>query len=128
MRNELKHYINGEWVDPTGSETMEVINPATEEVLGHISVGTQADLDRAVQAARSAFSSYSQTSKDYRIDMLEKIADEYEKRKDDLVGVITEELGAPLQLSENLHYKMGHAHFKQAAEELRNFSFTEKRG
>lgn len=127
MRDYLKHYINGEWVESTGSETMEVINPATEEVMGHISMGTQEDLDRAVRAARNAFPSFSQTSKEYRIELLEKIADEYEKRKDDLVEVITEELGAPLKVSEKVHFMMGYSHFKQAAEELRNFSFTEKR-
>ncbi|WP_257349853.1 aldehyde dehydrogenase family protein [Pseudalkalibacillus decolorationis] len=128
MRNELKHYINGEWVESTGTETMEVINPATEEVIGHISLGTKEDLDLAVQAAREAFPSFSQTSKEYRIDLLEKIADEYEKRKDDLIEVITEELGSPLSISEKVHYMMGYTHFKQAAKELRDFSFIEKRG
>lgn len=127
MRNYLKHYINGEWVESTGSETMEVINPATEEVMGNISLGTEEDLDKAVQAARAAFPSFSQTTKEYRIELLEKIADEYAKRKDDLIKVITAELGAPLKLSENVHYNMGYSHFKQAAEELKNFSFIEKR-
>lgn len=127
MRNDLKHYINGEWVASTGSETMEVINPATEEVIGQISLGTEADLDKAVQAARAASSSFSQTTKAYRIELLEKIADEYEKRKDELIKVITEELGAPLSLSEKVHYSMGYNHFKQAAKELKDFSFIEKR-
>src|SRR5690625_2097427 len=127
MRNDLKHYINGEWVESTGSETIEVINPATEEVIGHISAGTEEDLDKAVQAARKAFPTFSQTTKEYRIDVLERIAEEYEKRKDDLIKVITEELGAPLSLSEKVHYNMGYSHFKQAAEELRNFCFIEER-
>lgn len=128
MKNYLKHYINGEWVESTGSETMDVINPATEEVIGSISMGTEEDLNRAVKAARDAFPSFSQTSKEYRIELLEKIADEYEKRKDELIEVMTEELGAPLSISKNVHYMMGHSHFKQAAQELRDFSFTEKRG
>lgn len=128
MRNNLKHYINGEWVASTGSETIDVVNPATEKVMGRISNGTQEDLDKAVQAARAAFPSFSQTSKAYRVELLEKIADEYAKRKDDIIQVITEELGAPLKVSENVHYNMGYAHFKQAAEELKNFSFTEERG
>jgi len=127
MRNYLKHYINGEWVESTGSETMDVVNPATEEVMGRISLGTQEDLDKAVQAARAAFPSFSKTTKEYRIELLEKIAEEYAKRKDDIIEVITEELGAPLKLSENVHYNMGYSHFKQAAEELRNFSFIEER-
>lgn len=127
MRNYLTHYINGQWVESTGSETTEVINPATEEIIGHISLGTEEDLDKAVQAARAAFPSFSQTTKAYRIELLEKIADEYEKRKDDLIKVITKELGAPLSISENVHYMMGYNHFKQAAEELKDFSFIEKR-
>lgn len=127
MRNYLTHYINGQWVESTGSETTEVINPATEEVIGHISLGTKEDLDKAVQAARAAFPSFSKTTKEYRIDLLEKIANEYEKRKDDLIKVITEELGAPLSISKNVHYMMGYNHFKQAAEELKDFSFIEKR-
>ncbi|MYL52553.1 aldehyde dehydrogenase family protein [Pontibacillus yanchengensis] len=126
--NQLKHYINGEWVESTGSETEPVINPATEEKLGEISLGTQEDLDKAVSAAKAAFPSFSQTSKEERIEMLERIVEEYEKRKDELIEVMTDELGSPLTVSENVHYKMGRAHFAQAAESLRNFSFTEDRG
>lgn len=127
MRNYLKHYINGEWIDSEGSETMEVINPATEEVMGHISVGTRQDLDKAVQAAQEAFPSFSQTSREYRVDLLEQIATEYEKRKGDLIEVMTEELGSPRTFSEEVHYMMGYNHFKQAAAELRTFPFSEKR-
>ena len=71
---------------------MEVINPATEEVMGHISMGTEIYFDRAVKPVRDAFPSFSETSKEYRVELLEKIADEYEKRKDELIEVMTEEL------------------------------------
>ncbi|WP_173917680.1 aldehyde dehydrogenase family protein [Halobacillus sp. Marseille-Q1614] len=128
MRNYLKHYINGEWVESTGSETEEVINPATEEVIGKISLGTKEDLDKAVQAARDAFQSFSQTTKEERIEMLENIAKEYEKRKDEIIETITDELGSPLELSEKVHYMMGYNHFSQAAESLKEFSFMEDRG
>ncbi|WP_079528376.1 aldehyde dehydrogenase family protein [Halobacillus hunanensis] len=128
MRNYLKHYINGEWIDSTGSETEDVINPATEEVIGKISFGTKEDLDKAVQAARDALPAFSQTPKEERIEMLEKIAAEYERRKDDLIEVMTDELGAPLSISEKVHYKMGYSHFSQAAESLKDFSFMEQRG
>ncbi|UOQ95010.1 aldehyde dehydrogenase family protein [Halobacillus shinanisalinarum] len=128
MRNQVKHYINGEWVESTGSETEEVMNPATEEVMGKISLGTKEDLDKAVKAARDALPSFSQTTKEERVEMLEKIAEEYEKRKDELIEVMTDELGAPLSISEKVHYKMGYAHFSQAAESLKEFSFTEQRG
>ncbi|WP_430787937.1 aldehyde dehydrogenase family protein [Virgibacillus flavescens] len=128
MRNELKHYINGEWIESTGNETEEVINPATEEVIGKISMGTKEDLDKAVAAAKAAFPSFSQTSKEERIDMLERIVTEYEKRKDDLIETMTDELGSPLKISEKVHYNMGYAHFSEAAKALKDFSFTEERG
>ncbi|WP_059103520.1 aldehyde dehydrogenase family protein [Shouchella shacheensis] len=128
MRDYLKHYINGEWVESTGNETMDVINPATEEVAGRISLGTLEDLDRAVQAARNAFPTFSKTSKEERVRLLEAIADEYEKRKDDFIEAITEELGSPLSISEKVHYSMGLNHFRETARVLKDFSFTEERG
>ncbi|AIF43034.1 aldehyde dehydrogenase [Virgibacillus sp. SK37] len=127
MRNDLKHYINGEWIDSTGTETTEVINPATKEVIGQISLGTEEDLDKAVQAARNAFPTYSTTSREERVDLLEKIAAEYENRKQDLIETITEELGSPITKSEEIHYQMGYNHFKQAAEELKHFQFMDER-
>ncbi|AXF55625.1 aldehyde dehydrogenase family protein [Salicibibacter kimchii] len=128
MRNYINHYINGEWVESSGSETMEVINPATEEVAGRISLGTQEDLNRAVKAARETFPHFSTTSKEYRIELLESIAKEYKNRKSDLIDAITEELGSPVGITENVHYKMGLGHFETAAEQLKDFEFTERRG
>jgi len=128
IRIELKHFINGEWVESTGFKTIDVINPATEEVIGRISDGTLEDLNQAVAAARAAFPSISRSSKEERIALLNRIADEYEKRKSDLVEVITQELGAPLTLSEQVHYNMGLGHFRQAAKELQSLEFTERRG
>lgn len=127
MRNHLKHYINGEWIESTGQETEEVINPATEEVIGTISLGTKEDLDKAVKAARDAYPAFSQTSKEERIEMLENIAAEYENRKDEIIDTITDELGSPLAISEKVHYMMGYNHFSQAAESLKDFSFIEDR-
>ena len=128
MRNYLKHYINGEWVESTGNETEDVINPATEEVIGTISMGTKEDLDRAVQAARDAFPTFSQTSKEERIELLENIAAEYEARKEEIIETITDELGSPVSISESVHYMMGYNHFSQAAESLKDISFMEDRG
>lgn len=127
MLNHTKQYINGEWVDSTGSETIEVVNPATEKVIGKISSGTKEDVDRAVAAAKDAFPTFSKTSVDDRIKLLEDIANEYENRKDDLIKIITEELGAPITKSEKIHYQMGLQHFRQAAEELKTFKFIEER-
>ncbi|MDV2682798.1 aldehyde dehydrogenase family protein [Alkalihalophilus lindianensis] len=128
MRNQLKHYINGEWMESTGSETIEVINPATEEVMGKISSGTEEDLDKAVKAARSAFPIFSRSTKEERIQWLEKIVQGYEARKEELIDIMTDELGAPLSVSEEIHYHMGLGHFKQAIESLSDFSFSEDRG
>lgn len=128
MRNQEKHFINGEWIASTGNETTEVINPATEEVIGTISLGTKEDLDKAVKAARAAFPSFSKTSRNERVKMLENIVRGYEKRKDELVEVMTQELGAPLKVSEEVHYKMGYEHFSKAAEALKSYTFTEDRG
>lgn len=127
MLTNVKHFINGEWVESTGSDTMDVLNPATEEVIGKIGLGTIEDLNRAVEAARAAFPAFSQTTVEYRIELLKTIAEEYAKRKDDLIDVITQELGAPLSFSENVHFRMGYAHFMQAAKELETFKFTEER-
>lgn len=127
MLNHTKQYINGEWVESTGSETIEVVNPATEKVIGKISSGTKDDVERAVEAAKDAFPTFSKTSVDDRIKLLEDIANEYENRKDDLIKIITEELGAPITKSEKIHYQMGLQHFRQAAEELKTFEFIEER-
>ncbi|MFC4558270.1 aldehyde dehydrogenase family protein [Virgibacillus kekensis] len=127
MRNLVTHYINGKWTTPAGKETTEVINPATEEIIGRVSLGTREDLDQAVVAARDAYTFFSKTAKEDRVRLLEKIAEEYSKRKDDLIEVITEELGAPITLTEQVHYEMGYNHFKMAAEELKHFNFVEKR-
>lgn len=124
----MKHFINGEWVGSTGSKTIDVINPATEEVIGRISDGTIEDLNKAVEAARAAFPSFSQTSKEERIELLNRIADEYEKRKDDIIEAVTQELGAPITISEKTHFYMGLAHYRQAAKELESFEFSERRG
>lgn len=128
MLNHTKQYINGEWVESTGSHTIEVVNPATEEVIGKISSGTEEDVNRAVQAAKEAFPTFSKMSVNDRVKLLEDIAEEYANRKEDLIKIMTEELGAPITKSEEIHYQMGLTHFKQAAEELKTFKFTEERG
>lgn len=128
MRNQAKHFINGEWVESTGSETIEVINPATEEVMGKISSGTSEDLDKAVAAAKSALPSFAKSTKEERIQWLNKIVEGYQKRKDQFIEVMTDELGAPLSVSEKVHYNMGLGHFSHTAEALESFTFSEDRG
>ena len=90
MRDYLKFYIDGQWVDPVTSKTLDVVNPASEAVAGRISMGSAADVDRAAKAARKAFASYSQTPPAARVDLLKAIIAEYKKRYADMAAAITE--------------------------------------
>ena len=97
MRTYDKFYINGQWVEPIGKGTDDVINPATGEISATVPYGNAEDVDAAVTAARNAFASWSQTSAAERADFLRKIAVEGEKRNADLTETIIDELGMPIQ-------------------------------
>jgi aldehyde dehydrogenase (NAD+) len=128
MRDYLKFYINGEWVDPVTPRTLDVINPATEEAYARISLGSKADVDRAVAAAKAAFPAFAATTKEYRADLLDKIVAVYQKRLGDMAGAITEEMGAPGWLAQAAHAPSGMGHIMTAAKYLRTFEFEERRG
>ncbi|MBI5258110.1 MAG: aldehyde dehydrogenase family protein [Burkholderiales bacterium] len=128
MRDYLKFYINGAWVDPAVPRTIDVINPATEGVAGHISLGSAADVDAAVKAARAAFAGWSQTSVAERVAVLERIIAEYQKRYADMAAAITEEMGAPAALSQKAQAAMGIGHLQTALGVLKQYQFSEPRG
>ncbi|MBC7983855.1 MAG: aldehyde dehydrogenase family protein [Candidatus Obscuribacterales bacterium] len=128
MRDYTKFYIDGVWVDPTTPKALDVINPATEAVAGRISMGSAADVDRAVQAARKAFVTYSQTTREERIALLERIVAEYQKRYADMALAITEEMGAPAVLAQKAQAAMGIGHLQTALGVLKNYHFEEQRG
>ena len=128
MREYLKFYINGAWVDPVTPKTLAVINPATEQAAGHISMGSAADVDKAVMAARAAFASYSQTSVDERVALLERVIAEYQKRYGDMAAAITEEMGAPVLLAQKAQAAMGIGHLQSALGVLKQYAFQELRG
>jgi aldehyde dehydrogenase (NAD+) len=128
MRDYLKFYIDGKWVDPVTPKTLEVINPATEDVAGHISMGSEADVDAAVKAAQKAFTSFSQTTREQRIELLERIVVEYQKRYEDMAKAITEEMGAPSWLAQRAQAAMGLGHLQTAIEVLKTYRFEEDRG
>ena len=128
MREYLKFYINGQWVDPAVPKTLDVINPATEAVAGRISMGSAADVDAAVRAARAAFASYAQTSVAERVALLEAIIAEYKKRYADMAAAITEEMGAPAALSQKAQAAMGVGHLQTALAVLKDYHFQEQRG
>ncbi|MEX2326228.1 MAG: aldehyde dehydrogenase family protein, partial [Pseudomonadales bacterium] len=128
MQEYLKFYINGEWVDPVTPRTLDVINPTTEEPFARISMGSVADVDKAVAAAKSAFESYSQTSVKERIELLGAILAEYQKRYDDIAQVISTEMGAPIWLSKAAQAATGQGHFATMLEILKNYNWEETRG
>ena len=128
MRDYLKFYIDGAWVDPVAPKTVDVINPATEGVAGRISLGGAADVDKAVKAARKAFETFSRTTREQRIELLERILEEYQKRYSDMAEAITEEMGAPGWLSQRAQAAMGVGHLQTAIEVLKTYHFEELRG
>ena len=128
MRDYMQFYINGEWVDPATPRSFDVIDPATEEVAGHISLGSDADIDKAVNAAANAFKTWSVTSKEERLAILNRIVEEFEKRVPELGEAITEEMGAPKWLADGTQAAIGVNHFKTAVSVLEKFEFEEDRG
>ena len=128
MKDKLQFYINGAWVESDSSERIEVINPANEEVVGHVTAGTAADIDKAVQAANKAFKTYQDTSRDDRIEILNNIITEYENRYDDFVQTITEEMGAPIWLSEKAQASTGIKNLHETLDALKEYQFEKKEG
>ena len=128
MREYLKFYIDGKWVDPVGSKSLDVDNPTTEQVSGKIALGTAADVDKAVKAARNAFASWSQTSREERLDVLQAMLAEYRKRTADLADAVTEEMGAPPSLAAGPQVNLGIGHLATAIDVLKNYEFEEQHG
>ena len=125
MRDYTKFYIDGKWVAPASAKTLDVINPATEAVAGKISLGSAADVDAAVKAARKAFETWSRTSREERIEVLTRIMAELKKRHEDMAKAITEEMGAPVWLAQRAQAAMGAAHFGTALAVLKTYEFEE---
>ncbi|MBV8972211.1 MAG: aldehyde dehydrogenase family protein [Sphingomonadaceae bacterium] len=128
MRDYTKFYIDGAWVEPAGTQRLDVINPATEGVAGVIAMGTQADVDRAVAAAKKAFPSFSTTTREQRVELLQNIVAEYQKRYADIAAAITEEMGAPGWLAMQAQAAVGVGHLMTGIEVLKNYRFEEQRG
>ena len=128
MLEKLQFYIDGSWVDPVEPRTLDVVNPATEEVYGRISLGSAADVDAAVAAAGRAFDSFSQTTREERIDLLQSILDIFEKRHDDVAEAIMDEMGAPWGLAKKAQAASGPQGIGAALAALRNYEFEERHG
>ncbi|MEM7195828.1 MAG: aldehyde dehydrogenase family protein [Pseudomonadota bacterium] len=127
MTNHLKFYINGSWVDPVSpGETINVINPATEESVANVSMGSESDVDIAVSAARRAFETYSAWSVSARTELLETIRETYKRRLPDLGDAIRTEMGAPQYLAHGAQSVTGVNHLKSAIKSLNAFEFEQE--
>jgi aldehyde dehydrogenase (NAD+) len=128
MLEKLQFYIDGQWVNPAEPRTMDVVNPATEAVYGRISIGSAADVDVAVAAAARAFETFSQTSREDRINLLQSILDVFVRRADEVAEAIMDEMGAPWGLAKYAQAASGTQHIAAALEALKSYEFEEKIG
>ena len=128
MRDCRQFYIDGKWVGPAKPHDFEVINPSTEEAIATISLGAAADVDKAVAAAKRAFDSYSETTREQRLAFLQKIIEIYQSKMDEMAETISLEMGAPISLSKAAQAPAGLAHFMEAVKILGQFNFDEIRG
>jgi aldehyde dehydrogenase (NAD+) len=128
MSNNLKFYIDGEWVDPVVPHEIGVVNPATEEVFAKISGGGAADVDKAVAAARAAFAGFSRTTKKERLELLRECLAVYNKRYEDIAQACAMEMGAPIGFAREAQAFVGQGHFAALIEVFEKFAFSERRG
>ncbi len=128
MRDMLQFYIGGKWVDPVTPNPFEVINPATEEVCGHISLGSAADVDLAVAAAKGAGAAFARTTREERIGLLQSILDKFAERHDEIAEAIMDEMGAPWGLAKHAQAASGPQHIKAALKALQELPFEEQHG
>ncbi len=128
MKDYRQFYINGQWVDPITPNDFAVENPSTEEQIAVISLGSAADVDKAVAAARQAFASWGTTSREERIDYLERLLKVYKARYDEMAQAISEEMGAPIDFSISDQAACGAGHIATALEALKEFEFESKKG
>jgi acyl-CoA reductase-like NAD-dependent aldehyde dehydrogenase len=111
LRAREQVFIGGEWIEPSGAEPIEVVNPTTEEVVATVPGCTPVEVDRAVEAAREAFEGWSRTPREERARLIAAIAAGLEERADELTAMITQELGMPLKLSRMIQVGLGINHF-----------------
>jgi len=126
MLDKRQFYINGQWVDPSTKNDLDVINPSDETVCAVVSLGSQADTDSAVAAARAALPSWSISTKAERIELLERLYDIYERRMDDMAEAISMEMGAPIDFSKASQATSGTSAIKEFTRQLKKFEFEEQ--
>ena len=128
MRDCRQFYIDGKWVSPAESRDWEIINPANEEPIATISLGSAADVDRAVAAAKRAFDSYSQTTVEERLALLQRVIEIYKAKSEEMAQTISLEMGCPLSLARAAQAAAGLGHLLEIVRVLENFQFEELKG
>src|SRR5438045_6287568 len=128
MLSKEKLFIGGQWIAPSGRESIDVHNAGNGEVMGRIPAGGEKDVDAAVRAARGAFEAWAGTSAATRADYLQKIADGLKVRSDELARTIAQEVGMPLKLAGRIQVGLPIANFANYAKLLREFKWEERVG
>jgi len=128
MDHHQLFYINGAWVNPSVQKSFDVINPATEEPYTRISLGSSADVDKAVHAARAAFPDFAKTNKATRIALLKRILTVYNDRVDEIAQALSDEMGAPLAWARNAQTWAGQVHLEATIASLEGYEFEIQRG
>ena len=128
MDHASQFYINGQWVAPLSDETLEVINPATEEVIDRIAMGGADDVDAAVAAAKAAFATFSVTSREERLALLDRIIEVYKTHITEMGDLISAEVGAPVWMAQRSQATAGVGHFMTARKVLADYEFEKELG
>lgn len=128
MLEKRDFYINGAWVAPAVADDLEVIDPSTEEACAIISLGSQADTDRAVAAARAAFEPWMMTPKEERLALIEKLADIYDARGAEMGAATSLEMGAPIDMSNSSQVGAGSWHIRNFITAFKSFEFERPLG
>ncbi|SHK50577.1 MAG: aldehyde dehydrogenase family protein [Paraburkholderia sp.] len=128
-QSNLKNfYIDGRWVSPVSLATTDVVNPATEGVIGKVAMGEAADVNAAVAAARRAFERFSMSEKSFRIELLNRILRAYAARAEDMAQAISLEMGAPITMARNAQVQAGIGHLQATIEALKNIDLVSMQG
>jgi aldehyde dehydrogenase (NAD+) len=128
MEHRRHVYIDGSWQEPAVTKLHPIINPATEEVMYEIALGSPADVDRAVSAARRAFETYALWTREERMALFGRIVDVYTRRMKDIGAAISDEMGAPLAFAERFQAGAGLGHLTTTLEVLKSYAFEERLG
>ncbi|HHB80190.1 MAG TPA: aldehyde dehydrogenase family protein, partial [Aliiroseovarius sp.] len=128
MIEKREFYINGQWVSPATPNDLTVINPSTEEPCAVISLGSEADTNAAVAAAKSAFNSWALSAKEDRLALIQKILEVYNCRADDLAQAMSLEMGAPIDMASSQQVGAGSYHIANFIKAFEGFEFERPLG